>query len=62
MVLDMKERLNSYQDVYVAACGEIFTSYALGRDHEKSCPSCQAEITEEWVRSEFPSEEWIDEL
>ena len=58
----MKDRLNSYQDVYVAACGEIFTSTALGTAHEEGCPSCQAQITEDWVRSKFPSEDWIDEL
>ena len=37
----MKDRLNSYQDVYVAACGEIFTSTRLGLDHEKGCLECQ---------------------
>ena len=58
----MKERLNSYQDIYVAACGAVFYNHKQGLDHEKGCPSCQAEITEEWVRSKFPSEEWIDEL
>ena len=35
--------VNSYQDIYVAACGEDFASHAVGIDHERNCPMCRAE-------------------
>ena len=34
------ERLNSYQDVYVSACGQPFQNRRLGLAHEKECTSC----------------------
>lgn len=38
--------LQSYQDVYVAACGLPFTSRRLGVQHESECPACNAAIDE----------------
>ena len=36
----MKELLDSHQQVYVAACGEQFSSAQLGKQHERTCPEC----------------------
>lgn len=38
--------LNSYQDVYVAECGEPFRSRREGQAHENTCHACQAQIYE----------------
>jgi hypothetical protein len=39
--------VNDYRDIYVAACGEVCTSWATGKDHERHCPRCAVESEEE---------------
>lgn len=39
--------LNSYQDVYVARCGQQFTSHRQGIEHELGCQSCAVRRNEE---------------
>lgn len=34
----------SYQDIYVAMCGQVFTTWPSGRSHERDCQACQREI------------------
>jgi hypothetical protein len=36
--------LRSYQDVYVAACGDQFVSHQLGIQHERECQACRIAI------------------
>lgn len=36
--------VNSYSDIYVAACGMTFASHRQGIEHEHACPRCEAEI------------------
>jgi hypothetical protein len=31
----------SYQDIYVAACGQDFPDHAMGRLHESDCRECR---------------------
>jgi hypothetical protein len=38
------EVLDSYQQIYVAMCGQQFTRWDAGRRHEKHCPACNAEL------------------
>lgn len=38
--------IDSYQSIYVAACGQDFPCYKLGIDHEKYCPHCICIINE----------------
>jgi hypothetical protein len=38
------EVLNSYQQLYVAMCGQQFTTHKAGRGHERNCPACKAEL------------------
>lgn len=33
--------LSDYSQVYVAACGQAFASYAQGVDHERNCQACE---------------------
>jgi len=33
-------RINSYQQIYVASCGEVFPNIRLGRQHEDECYNC----------------------
>lgn len=40
----MSEIGHSYQDIYVAMCGQVFTTWPTGRSHERDCPTCQSEI------------------
>lgn len=40
----MAEVLNNYQQIYVALCGQQFTTHKAGRNHEKQCPACNAEL------------------
>jgi len=37
----------SFQDIYVAACGEPFNTRASGVSHERSCPACWAAMNAE---------------
>jgi hypothetical protein len=39
--------LGSYQQIYVAMCGQQFTTHAEGRSHERTCHACAA-----WKESE----------
>ncbi len=38
--------LRSYQDVYVAACGQPFMNRSAGVQHEKHCEACGEAIGE----------------
>lgn len=31
-----------WSDLYVARCGEVLSTYAIGVDHEKTCRDCAA--------------------
>lgn len=43
----MVGQLNSYQDIYVARCGEVFASQLSGRKHENNCRHCSPSRYEE---------------
>jgi rubrerythrin len=43
----------SFQDIYVAACGEPCANIHEGREHERTCPQCQSV-------SDEPEEQWDD--
>lgn len=36
--------LGSYQDIYVALCGQQFTTQKAGRNHERTCNECKEEL------------------
>ena len=36
--------VNDYRDVYVAACGQVCTSWETGKLHERSCCLCAGEL------------------
>lgn len=36
--------VSSYQSLYTAMCGQVFSTYKLGRDHEGSCHACQSQF------------------
>ena len=38
--------LDSYQDIYVAACGKVCGSQREGRFHERICAYCRQEMGE----------------
>ena len=40
---------NSFQDLYVAACGMALPSRAQGLAHERECPTCRAYVAAEEV-------------
>ena len=35
--------LDPYPSIYVAACGRVFRTQGLGRQHERTCRDCHAE-------------------
>lgn len=35
--------VDSYQSIYVAACGQQFVNHRLGVEHERSCHACAAD-------------------
>ena len=38
--------VRSYQQIYVAACGQDFPDGSIGRKHESECCECQSVIEE----------------
>jgi len=51
-----KEQRMPESNVYVAACGTVFKSHRAGRNHERLCHECLAEIYEE-LPEDFEEEE-----
>lgn len=33
--------VDSYQSLYVAMCGRVFSNAPLGKDHERNCAACK---------------------